>query len=268
MTAPFTPPEASDLFRTLERERSLVIRVEAQIEELILDGRLRVGDQLPPEGRLAQRFGVSRTVIREATSRLMARSLLETTPGGGLTVCSPSAESVGRSLTLMLRIGQEPFEHEQVLEVRRLIEVEIAGLAAERHTEADLRQMMTILAEAETQRDDPESFPQLDVAFHRALAAATQNELYVVLLDAISDTLTNYRRVGFRVPGMPDRSLTHHRAILEQVNVGSVAGAREAMRAHLVEARQTVLEAATLAAEGDLKIESSDPTVHEKGVRE
>jgi GntR family transcriptional repressor for pyruvate dehydrogenase complex len=258
------PSEAGDLFKTLERERSLVIRVEAQIEALILEGRLRVGDQLPTEARLARRFGVSRTVIREATSRLMARSLLEAQPGG-LVVCSPSTESVGRSLSLMLRMGQEPLEHERVLEVRRLIEVEIAGLAAERRTEVNLRKMAEILSTAEKLRDDPENFPQLDVAFHRELAIATQNELYVILLDAVSDTLMSYRRVGFRVPGMPDRSLRHHRAIFEQVSAGSVAGAREAMRAHLVEARRTVLEAAALAPAGGTASSTQGHAVHEKG---
>ena len=68
---------------------------------------------------------------------------------GGLVVSAPSPESVGRSMSLMLRLGREPIPHDKVLEVRRLIEVEIAKLAAERRTEADLQSMAEILAEAE-----------------------------------------------------------------------------------------------------------------------
>jgi GntR family transcriptional repressor for pyruvate dehydrogenase complex len=240
-------PGTTDLFRTLGRDSSLVTRVAEQIEGLITDGKLRVGDALPPENRLAEACGVSRTVIREAIARLQARHLVEVQPGsGGLAVSAPSPESVGRSMSLMLRLGREPIPHEKVLEVRRLIEVEIAKLAAERRTEADLQQIAEILAEAEEHIGDPSSFPQLDVEFHRALALATQNELYVILLDAISDTLMSQRRLALRVPGTTDRALRHHRAVFEQVQAGSIEGACRAMRDHMAEAEQTLREAQTL----------------------
>jgi GntR family transcriptional regulator, transcriptional repressor for pyruvate dehydrogenase complex len=152
---------------------------------------------------------------------------------------------VSRSMSLMLRVGREGIA-EKALEVRRLIEVEVAKLAAERHTEADLQRMAAILAEAEKYWDDPIRFPQLDVDFHRALALATQNEYYVILLDAIADTLLSFRLMALRVPGMPGRSLRYHQAIFKQVQAGSAAGARAAMRDHMDEAQQTIHEAQTL----------------------
>jgi GntR family transcriptional repressor for pyruvate dehydrogenase complex len=176
-------------------------------------------------------------------ARLQAGQLVEGQPGDGLVVCAPSPESVGRSMSLMLRLGLEPISHKKVLEVRRLIEVEIAKLAAERRTEADLERLAEILAGAERCREDPVCFPQIDVEFHRALALATQNGLYVILMDAVADTLTDYRRVGFRVQDMPDRSLRHHRAIFEQVHAGSAEGACATMRDHLIEAEETIREA-------------------------
>jgi GntR family transcriptional repressor for pyruvate dehydrogenase complex len=239
--------DTTDLFRTLRRDSSLVTRVTEQVEGLILDGKLHVGDSLPPENKLAEACGVSRTVIREAVARLQARHLVEGQSGGsGLVVSAPSPESVGRSMSLMLRLGREPIPHDKVLEVRRLIEVEIAGLAAERRSQADLQHMAAILAEAERCRGDPILFPRLDVEFHRALALATQNELYVILMDAVGDTLTEFRRVAFRVQGMTSRSLRHHRAIFEEVQAGSAEGARAAMRDHLIEAEQTIREAQSL----------------------
>jgi GntR family transcriptional repressor for pyruvate dehydrogenase complex len=238
--------DTADLFRTLRRDSSLVTRVVEQIEGLILEGKLHVGDTLPPEYKLAESCGVSRTVIREAVARLQARHLVEGQPGsGGLVVSAPSPESVGRSMSLMLRLGREPISHEKVLEVRRLIEVEIAKLAAERRTEADLQRMAEILAEAEERANDPTCFPQLDVEFHRALALATQNELYGVLLDAISDTLMSYRRLALRVAGTTNRALRYHRSVFEQVQAGSIEGARAAMREHMAEAEQTIREAQT-----------------------
>jgi len=240
-------PDTTELFRTLRRDSSLVTRVTEQIEGLILDGKLRIGEPLPPESRLAEACGVSRTVIREAVARLTAQHLVEAQPNtGGLVVSAPSLESVGRSMSLMFRLGRESIPHDKVLEVRRLIEVEISKLAAERRTEADLQRMAEILAEAEEYVNDPAGFPQLDVDFHRALALATQNELYVILLDAISDTLMRYRRLALRVPNTTDRALRHHRAIFEQVQAGSMEGARSAMRDHMIEAEQTVRQAQTL----------------------
>jgi GntR family transcriptional repressor for pyruvate dehydrogenase complex len=148
-------------------------------------------------------------------------------------------------MSLMLRLGREEIA-QKALEVRRLIEVEIARLAAERRTEADLARMADILAEAERYWDDPERFPQLDMEFHRTLAVATQNEYYVILLDAIADTLLSFRLMSLRVPGMPGRSLRYHQAIFEQVQAGSATGARAAMRDHLDEAQQTIRTAQTL----------------------
>jgi GntR family transcriptional repressor for pyruvate dehydrogenase complex len=240
------PP--SGLFSTLEREASLVERVTAQLEGLIFDGRLLVGESMPPERELARIFGVSRTVVREATARLAAQGLLELRPGGGMAITSPSPAAVGRSMTLMMRGESLQVDYSKVLEVRRLLEVEIAGLAAQRRTPADLNRFAALLAEAAESQQDGERFPALDVDFHMALAQATKNVLFVALMETMSDILVGFRQIGYQVPGMPARSLYHHRAIYEQVAAGSAEGARNAMRCHLDESEQTVREAQMAAA--------------------
>jgi DNA-binding FadR family transcriptional regulator len=232
----------SDLFPALEREGTLVERVTRQIESLILTGKLQPGELLPPEARLAPLLGVSRTVIREAVSRLEARHLLRVTEEG-YVVSSPTAANIGRSMSLMLRMTAERPDHARVLEVRRMLEGEIAGLAAARRTEDNLSLLETILRETEASTADPDRFAALDVEFHRALAVATQNDLFVVLLDALSDTLIEFRRLALRDPATPPRALAHHRAIYEQVAAGSPEGAREAMLGHMGEAESTVREA-------------------------
>jgi GntR family transcriptional repressor for pyruvate dehydrogenase complex len=210
------PSSSTELFKTLLRESTLSDRVTEQIENLIIENHLQPGDHLPPERELARQFGVSRTVVREAIRALVAKSLLETKSGGGTLVRSPTAESVAQSMSLFLRGGQPELDMSKVVEVRRILEVEIAGLAAERHTSEDLDTMEAILIEAAngTGRDH---FAKTDVAFHAALARATHNELFGLLLDSVSDVMFKVRYLGFDVPDAIVRALIYHRAILEQV---------------------------------------------------
>jgi DNA-binding FadR family transcriptional regulator len=233
---------SNDLFPALEREGTLVNRVTRQLESLIVSGKLQPGEAIPPEARLAPLLGVSRTVIREAVTRLEARHLLRST-AEGYVVSAPTAENVGRSMSLMLRMGADRPDHARVLEVRRMLEGEIAGFAAARRTEADLSLLATILREAEASTSDPERFGTLDVEFHRTLALSTQNELFVLLLDALGDTLIEFRRIALQDRATPARALAHHWAIYEQIIAGSPEGARAAMLNHMVEAETTVREA-------------------------
>jgi DNA-binding FadR family transcriptional regulator len=229
----------NDLFPALEREGTLVDRVTRQMESLIVSGKLRPGEPMPPEARLAQLLGVSRTVVREAVSRLEARHLLRST-ADGMVVSAPTAETVGRSMSLMLRMRGERPDHARVLEVRRMLEGEIAEKAAARRTEEDLILLAGILDEAEASTADPTRFATLDMEFHRALALATQNELYVVLLEALTETLMMFRRIALQNPATPARALRFHRAIYDQVVAGAPAAARAAMLNHMLEAETTI----------------------------
>jgi GntR family transcriptional repressor for pyruvate dehydrogenase complex len=224
-----------------DRSPTLVQLVTDQIESMIRDRRLVAGDQLPNERELCRQFGVSRTVVREAIARLIARHLLEVRGGsGGIVVRAPSTETVSDALRLMFSLEANPLEHAKVLEVRRLLEVEIAGLAAERRTPADIEKLSLLLATHEEARDDLERIANIDLDFHMAIAGATQNELFVILLDSLRGILLTIRRLGYSTPGNPERALRYHRAILAEIKAGNVKGAREAMQSHLFEAEETV----------------------------
>ncbi|GAB4540407.1 MAG: FadR/GntR family transcriptional regulator [Anaerolineae bacterium] len=235
-----------DLFQTIKRGTTLANRVTHQIEQLIIEGHLQPGDRLPPERELAHQFGVSRTVVREAVRALVAKSLLEVQPGSGTVVRRPTTRSVAQSMTMLLRAGRPEIDYDKVHEVRRLLEVEIAGLAAERRTPEDLEEMAEILRQASEIQDDQHCFPECDVAFHAALARATHNELFSLLLDSMADVMIKVRELGFTVPGMPARALKHHNAIYEQVKAGDPEQARQAMREHLIEAEDTMRQALAL----------------------
>lgn len=244
-TQPTSEHDIIDLFEPLRRDSTLVDLVAQQIEEMIHQGRLVPGDLLPPERELVRQFNVSRMVIREAIARLMGRNLLEARTTG-MYVTSPSMAAISQSILLMLRAGNELPDMAKIMEVRRLLEVEIAGLAALRRDNEDIALLQSLLDEAQSTLDDTDRFPELDVEFHRALASATHNELFVILIDALRETLIRSRRTGRAVPGTPERALSYHREIFAQVVDRSVDGARAAMTAHMDEAEQTLQSAARM----------------------
>src|SRR5437868_4206273 len=128
MTNQYTDTADEELFRTLPRETTLANQVSQQLEALIIERRLQPGDRLPAERELARQFGVSRTVIREAVRSLAAKGMLEVRSGSGTIVRAPNAAAVSQSMTLFLRAGYPELDYRKVLEVRSILEVEIAGL--------------------------------------------------------------------------------------------------------------------------------------------
>lgn len=238
------------LVTALTREATLAQRVENELERLILESRLGEGDRLPSERELANQFGVSRTVVREAVRALAARRLVDVGVGRGTVVRMPTPETAGESMRLLLRMQAGGADTDKVSEVRRIMEDEIASLAASRRTAGDLRAMREILDEAGRHIDDPDAFIKTDVSFHSQLARATQNELFVLLLDSITEVMTEVRLLGLRIPGTARRALEHHTAVFEAVRAGDPEHARRAMDAHMDEAADTLRRAVANDVEG------------------
>jgi GntR family transcriptional repressor for pyruvate dehydrogenase complex len=231
------------LVSELTREATLAQRVEAELERLIVESRLGEGDRLPSERELALQFGVSRTVVREAVRALAARRLVDVGIGRGTVVRAPTAESAGESMRLLLRMQAGGADTAKVSEVRRILENEIATLAAARRTDADLRALREILDDASSHLDDPDAFIETDLAFHSRLARATQNELFVILLDSLAQVMTEVRLLGLRIPGTAKRALEYHTRVFEAVRAGDPDLARAAMDAHMDEATETLRQA-------------------------
>ena len=232
-----------DIFSYLKSSSTLVNRVSEEIEKSIEAGRIMPGVLLPSENELSRQFGVSRTVVREAIQGLVARHYLEVKPGNGTYVTSPTVESISSSMRLILRTGNVDADIRKILEVRRLLEVEIAGLAAERRTAADLDELANILKMQSKCCDDREDFSRLDVQFHNALADATHNELFSILVNSIADIMLDMRRLGYQAVGMQERSLKHHQAIYEQIRAGNRDNACLEMEYHLIEAEDIIRQA-------------------------
>jgi GntR family transcriptional regulator, transcriptional repressor for pyruvate dehydrogenase complex len=217
------------LFEPVAREPRLSDKVAAMMLETILSKRLDVGDRLPSERELGEQFGVSRTVVREAVRELVAKGVIEVRSGSGLRVAAVDASTVRDSMLLFLRGGTVDFEN--VHEVRTLLEVHISGLAAERAEDEDVEALRAV-HERMQEETDVEAAARDDLEFHRLIARATQNDLYLVLLDSIGASLIDIRRENLGSGSAP-ATLEQHARILDAITAREPDGARAAMAAHL-----------------------------------
>jgi GntR family transcriptional regulator, transcriptional repressor for pyruvate dehydrogenase complex len=220
----------------LVRTSRLYEQIVQQIEDSIVKGSLKPGDQLPAERELAQRFGVSRTAVREAVKALREKGLVEAYSGKGTFITDGTTQAVRQSLDLMVKIGQ-PEGSTHLAEVRAILEPEIAALAASRIQEPELVTMREAVAIMDRSGQDPDAYIEADLDFHLALAEGAANPLILSLLDSIVGLLREQRLRIFRVPGGPERGQIHHKRILEAVEKHDAEMARQAMRAHLSQVR-------------------------------
>jgi GntR family transcriptional repressor for pyruvate dehydrogenase complex len=224
---------------SLHRDK-LYQQVADQIETLIAQESLLPGDKLPGERDMAERMGVSRTVVREAIRVLGVRGLVTVKTGCGTYVQEPSAKDAAASIERLLKLRQtkEPFDH--IHEVRCMIEIETAGLAAQRATADEIARLQATVDGMSVHKDNLDAYIEYDHAFHEALAEATQNGLFNVLLSPISDLLHAVILVSVQAPGAVEAGLAHHRNIMAQLCQRNPEKARLAMREHLIHAKKLV----------------------------
>jgi len=220
----------------LVRTSRLYEQIVQQIEESIVKGDLKTGDQLPAERDLAQRFGVSRTAVREAVKALREKGLVEAYSGRGTFITDGTRQAVRQSLDLMSRMGQQEGSR-HLAEVRAILEPEIAALAALRIQEPELATMREAVAVMDKAGQDPDAYIEADLDFHLALAEGASNPLILSLIDSIVGLLREQRLRIFKVSGGPERGQAHHKKILEAVERRDAEKAREAMRSHLEQVR-------------------------------
>lgn len=231
---------AGFVYAPVERPPTLSERVADQLQELILGGHVAPGQRLPSERELADRFGVSRTVIREAVRRLTGTGLVDGRAGSGVVVREVGSTVVRDSMNRFLRSRAflQPDGLGEALamlhEVRTMLEVQIAGVAARERRPEDL-EVLRAAATAVASAPDAAARAALDVAYHRAIAMATHNALYGVLLDSIEDPLLDIRLATLQLEDRLPDAVTGHDRILAAIEAGDVERARAAMTAHLAD---------------------------------
>lgn len=219
-------------FGRVDRGTRLSDRVASQMLDTIRVRKLLPGDHLPTERELSQQFDVSRTVVREAVRSLVGKGIIDARAGRGLRVAAVDGSAVWESMSLML--GHDASrDYRKLHEVRAVIEVEVARIAAERADDGELAELTGLLEHMQAVLADNDAVSLADLEFHRALARATHNELFLVVLEAIQDPMLEIRRTTFVLPGRAHAAYEQHAAILNQIKERDPRAAATAMRRHL-----------------------------------
>ena len=243
------------------RSTSLSQRIVDVLSERIANGVLKPNEKMPTEPALMQEFGVSRSVVREAMSRLQAGGRLRTQQGVGSFVLAPRVEN-----PLLQPVATAELKMQQklaMLELRLSLEPEAAALAAQRRTPEQLAAMERALKDFDTQHSTGEATAEADFRFHELLAQATGNEYFAHVLHSLSSATIprqsaavaaaprrgrppKVARFGEPSPELrPGKDITarEHHAVLEAIRRGDAAAARAAMFIHLNNSRERMKNA-------------------------
>jgi GntR family transcriptional regulator, transcriptional repressor for pyruvate dehydrogenase complex len=213
--------------RSFKRGR-LSEQVVEELERTIVEEFPEPGARLPKEAELADRFHVSRIVIREAMKILEDRGVVEVRAGRGTITVAPSPERVKAALLRLFRDQPIPTlaEMDHMIELREVLEETVAGLAAVRATKEDLQRISTALTQMAATGSTEEETIHADLQFHLAVASASHNRFFGMVLEPLTHVfvqqikLTDSYTVGIEL----------HRNVYEKIANGDPIGARQAVR--------------------------------------
>jgi DNA-binding FadR family transcriptional regulator len=232
----------------LPQNRPLYEQVCQFIESKIINGEFHIGDKLPTENELAGIYRVSRTVIREAIKALKEKGWVETRVAKGTYVVQNVAKGVEHSFDVAVRMKPDE-RFSNLIQVRLLLEPEIAALAATSCTEDDITRMRQAIIQMETalREDNTDAFLQGDFAFHMAIAESTDNELIHLIMAPVVNLMRNIQRyhLSYVVRGN-ERSQRNHKRIMQGIEGRDPQAARLCMREHIMQVRDDIENAAAL----------------------
>jgi GntR family transcriptional repressor for pyruvate dehydrogenase complex len=211
-------------------------QVVARVYDLIKTEELTPGDRLPPERELAKQLGISRPLLRAGLSSLISMGVLQSRQGAGTFLVDGPPALDSEPLRLLAQLHGFSFEH--MFETRLILEVGAAGLAAERASGEQLATMAEEIADMFAALNDPQQFLLHDIAFHRAVAAASGNPTLATLVDMVSAILYERRRDTIARAHDFNEAVELHRRVYRAIRSRKPDEAREAMRDHIMRAQR------------------------------
>ncbi len=222
--------------RKLSRQ-TLTDQAVDSLLDYIRQNELKPGDMLPSETVLANHFGVSRPVIREALKSLEGRNMIEIINGRGAAVKPLESEDLHGFFSRAVHFDQEAIR--ELLEVRQGLEVQAARIAAMRRTDDDIAELTQITAQMRAKFQDDQAYSDSDLAFHLALARATHNAMMLYLIESIRQYARGsmYQwHLSRRTQEEYERIQRLHEAILDRIVAGEPEQAAVAMSNHFEDA--------------------------------
>lgn len=210
-------------------------QVSQQIELQVQQEGLKPGDKLGTGRTLAERYGVSRTVIRDALAALQERGLIEQRPGVGVFLRDGSSDAVANLFGQMFRL--DAISLKELVEARFLIEEHNASAAARSATPEMVEQLQEIIEEMRRARTG-RRFIEADARFHEALARAAGNRLLEAVLSGLQPLLLDAMTLGLAVESATQSALADHQAIVDAIERHDAPAAHMAMRVHLLHGRR------------------------------
>jgi GntR family transcriptional regulator, transcriptional repressor for pyruvate dehydrogenase complex len=224
-------------FEIVRRNR-VYEEVAKQIERLILK-KLQPGDKLPSERELAEMLRVSRGSIRDAIRGLELLGLVEPRQGTGTIVREISADSVVNPFANALKRRKELVS--ELLDFRKMLEPPLAARAATHASVEEVTEMEEILRRQEEKQRQGDAAVAEDTEFHYSVALASDNSVVLKVIDILMDLLRDTRARSLQVEGRPQKSLSGHRRILAAIKRHDGEAAKAAMRRHLEDVEEIVL---------------------------
>lgn len=217
------------------------VKIASELEQEILAGKLPPGERLPSEEKLCERFGVSRTVIREAIQQLGGRGLLRTLKGSGTYISDPSLESLGNAVESYSVLAEEG-DFLELIDFRILIETECARLAATNAGEQVIQELHRIHNAMEKNPGTKDKINKSDIAFHLAIARGSGNSIYSILLGALEKRCIAFAQANRGDGDWITPVIQGHREILHAIEAGLPEKSADAMRRHLLSSRRHFID--------------------------
>lgn len=215
-------------------------KISARLLSLIKEKQLRPGDKLPPERELAAMMQVSRPSLREALQALSLMNIIEIRQGDGTYVTSLEPELLAEPLDFIFSLNDSTLL--KLFEARKIVEVGIVALAAQRISTAEIEDLETCLEKSLKATDDPKAFLEADLELHKRIMTAAQNPLLSRFMDSISQLGLVSRSRTTEIPGLTKQSAEDHRAIVAALKAHDPEAARQAMLQHLNNVEQKLKE--------------------------
>ncbi|TIH20154.1 FadR family transcriptional regulator [Marinifilum sp. JC120] len=211
--------------------------VARQIAELIESGNLKKGDKLPAERTLAERFKVSRSSIREAIKSLAQKNLVESRRGDGTYILADMDADIFDAFTTAFSDQKKRIS--DIFQFRRVIEPEIAALAAASMDDETLNRLKLIVCDQQMKSQSGKNSSDLDALLHLEIAKATGNSIFPEMMQALEQIMEESRSEILQPPARQQASITAHFKILEAFENRDPAMARKTMRKHIAEVEET-----------------------------